>query len=119
VCEGSPQADGGEFFPVLSGHLGCLADAGDPERDHEEHTDEELGEHWGYIKIQIMWRSRRECISHEDERNSSKWRHFRQRQGQELGLILALAQTCTAERAQWALEAPAAFFPRAMQAFLL
>jgi hypothetical protein len=45
VCEGSPQADGGEFFPVLSGHLGCLADAGDPERDHEEHTDEELGEH--------------------------------------------------------------------------
>ena len=54
------------------------------------------------------------CISREDEKQIGyDIASERERLAQGLG------RTCTAERAQWALEAPAAFFPRAMQAFLL
>jgi hypothetical protein len=43
VGKGGPKTDRRELFPVLSGHLGCFADTGDPKRNNEKDTDKELG----------------------------------------------------------------------------
>jgi hypothetical protein len=42
VSQGSPETNGGKFFPVLHGHIRCFADTEEPLGYHEQHTNSEL-----------------------------------------------------------------------------